>query len=92
MIATAVGAGAKRASAAPPSPVTRSATCNERYNAILQQAKKALVKGDRNGAIRALVDARSKLMECERREQLNSAPASGVAFDPTVFQNESFSG
>ncbi len=42
-----------------------AATCDAQYNALVSQAKTDLINGNRAGAIRSLIDARSKLRACE---------------------------
>jgi len=40
-------------------------SCDDQYNALVQQAKAELAKGDRTGAINSLIEARNKLRDCE---------------------------
>jgi hypothetical protein len=85
-VALGFGVGAKKASASLPSTVSQSGTCGDRYNAMLRQAKAALAKGDRNGAIRGLIAARSQLRDCEAHEQLESAPSSALGLNDVSFE------
>ena len=49
-------------------------TCDAQYNALVNQAKTDLVKGDRPAAINSLKDARNKLRECETPTAKDVAP------------------
>lgn len=85
----AFGVGAKKASATASTAVAPSGGCGDRYNALLLQAKAALVKGDRNGAVRSLIAARSQLRDCQGRERLDSAPASALGLNDESFEVKS---
>jgi hypothetical protein len=84
------GASVNKAHAAESAPTTQP-SCSQRYNTLLQQAKSALAKQDRNGAIRALIAARSQLLECHRRDRQDSSTSSRVALNGDSFKMESFS-
>jgi hypothetical protein len=60
-----------------------SASCTDRFNALLAQAKASLVKGDRSAAINSLIAARIQLHTCEEQEERNSTAAVAVALNFT---------
>ena len=58
-------------------------SCADRYNALLGQAKKSLIKGDRRAAINSLIAARIQLHTCQELEERNSTVAVAVALNST---------
>ena len=61
--------------------------CVNQYNSIVTNAKASLAGGDRNGAIRLLLAARSQLGKCEEIHNNSTASVSLGLNDstPTVF-------
>jgi hypothetical protein len=59
-------------------------TCTERYNALLEQAKESLVKGDRGAAINSLIAAKIQLRTCQELEERNSSTSVAVALSSTL--------
>ena len=60
------------------------ASCTDRYNALLGQAKASLVKGDRVAAINSLIAAKIQLRTCQELEERNSSVAFAVALNSTL--------
>ena len=58
-----------------------SVTCGDRYNALVSSAKSALAGGDRVGALRALIDAKSQLRRCNDLEKENATGAVALALN-----------
>ena len=58
-----------------------SVSCGDRYNAMVSDAKSALVKGDRVGAVHSLISARSQLRRCNDRERENATGAVALALN-----------
>ena len=56
-------------------------SCADRYNALLRQAKTALVKGDRGAAINSLIAAKIQLRTCQELEERNSTAGVAVALN-----------
>jgi len=55
-------------------------TCVNHYNNALKQAKASLKSGDRNGALKSLLEAQAQLKKCEEIEG-NSSAHSVVGFN-----------
>jgi hypothetical protein len=62
-------------------PAFTDSTCGDQYNALVLKAKQSLARSDRNGAIRALLDARDQLHHCEELEEQNARAPHNVAFN-----------
>jgi hypothetical protein len=58
-----------------------SVSCGDRYNAMVSDAKSALVKGDRVGALHSLISARSQLRRCHDREMENATGTVALALN-----------
>ena len=65
-----------------PEPASNSGpSCLAQYNAKLIEAKAALVKGDRTGALASLIEAKDRLARCEERERDSSSGATDTSFN-----------
>lgn len=58
-----------------------SGTCGDRYNALVEQAKASLIRGDRAGAVGSLVAAKAQLLRCQELEERNSVATIAVALN-----------
>lgn len=61
--------------------VGESVSCGDRYNAMVSEAKSALTNGDRVGALRSLIDAKSQLRRCNDRDRENATGAVALALN-----------
>jgi hypothetical protein len=61
--------------------ILSDATCGDQYNEYVLNAKKALQRGDRNGAIQGLLKAQDQLRHCEELEEQNAKAPKSVAFN-----------
>jgi hypothetical protein len=56
-------------------------TCGDQYNALLSQAKQALARNDRAGAVHSLIEAREQLKRCQELHQHDAEASSAVALN-----------
>ncbi len=64
--------------------IGESATCGDRYNAMVSGAKSALIKGDQAGALRSLEAAKSQLHRCQDLEEEDATGATALALNGPV--------